>query len=135
MARSICGQLLLGCGAGLLVSFHAHAASLNGAWATDVDACSKIFIKKNNSVSFADDADLYGSGIIINGNKLQGKLGTCRVVSRKVTGTKVNISARCATDIAFSSLEIILRVDGNNTITRLFPSMLDMEVKYARCPR
>lgn len=135
MWRSITSQLLFGWVASLLFSFHAHAASLNGAWATDVDACSKIFVKKNNRIAFADDADLYGSGIIINGNKLQGKLGTCHVISRKVQGANVHLSTSCATSVAVSSVEIILSSGGeNNALTRLFPSMPDMEVRYVRCP-
>jgi len=131
MPRSLCRNVFLGCAISLLFGFHAFAASLDGAWATDADACSKIFAKKNHKIVFTNDADLYGSGIIISGNKLQGKLGACHVVSRHVQGANVNISATCATDIAFSALSIILRADDNNTITRLFPSMPGMELPDA----
>lgn len=134
MRRSITGRLFFGCGASVLFSFHVYAASLNGGWATDADACSKVFVKKDHRIAFASDADFYGSGIIINGNMLQGKLGTCRIISRKNKGANVHLSASCATSVAVSSVEIILSASGDDAITRLFPSMPDMEVKYVRCP-
>jgi hypothetical protein len=108
---------------------------LNGTWANDREVCSKIFVKNGNTISFSDKADFYGSGFIINGNELIGKLGKCRVTSRKVQGAKVELSAECTTDIAFSSDKFALRVDGPDQITRFFPSMPDMEMQYFRCPR
>jgi hypothetical protein len=121
--------------ASLLFAFPAHADNLDGAWANDVSVCSKVFVKKQNKISFSDNADFYGSGFIINGNELEGKLGKCRVTSRKVQGAKIEMSAECATSIAFSADKFGLRVDGPDKITRLFPSMPDMEMTYYRCPR
>jgi hypothetical protein len=42
-----------------------HAADISGAWASDASVCSKVFVKNNNRISFAPDAELYGGGFII----------------------------------------------------------------------
>lgn len=118
----------------LLFCSPAHAADLSGAWANDVSVCSKIFIKNGDQISFADNADFYGSGFIINGNELIGKFGKCRVTSRKTQENKIQMSAECATNIALSSEQFSLRVDSDDKITRLFPSMPDMTMQYYRCP-
>lgn len=132
---SVRSKMILGSAAAVLVAFQVHAADLNGAWANDLSVCSKIFVKKKNGISFAENADFYGSGFIINGNELIGKAGKCRVTSRKVQENKIQLAAECATDIALSPDQFSLRVDTNDKITRLFPSMPDMEMQYYRCPR
>jgi hypothetical protein len=129
------GTMIFGLAANLLFAFPAHSENLNGAWANDLSVCSKIFIKKHNRISFSENADFYGSGFIINGRELIGKLGKCHVTSQKIHGTKIEMSAECATDIAFSSDKFGLRIDGHDQITRFFPSMPGMDMKYYRCPR
>jgi len=132
---SIRNQMILGSTVSLLFAFQVHAADLNGAWANDLSVCSKIFVNKNNQMSFADNSDFYGSGFIINGNDIIGKAGKCRVTSRKIQENKIQLAAECATDIALSSDRFSLRVDSDDKITRLFPSMPGMEMQYYRCPR
>ena len=43
-----------------------HAADVNGVWASDTEACNKVFTKKGGRVSFAKDADIHGSGFILD---------------------------------------------------------------------
>ena len=128
-------KMIFGLAVSLLCAFPAYSENLNGTWANDLSVCSKIFVKKHNKLSFSENADFYGSGFIINGKELIGKLGRCRVTSQKVHGTDIEMSAECATDIAFSSDKFGLRIDGHNKITRFFPSMPGMEMPYYRCPR
>ena len=39
----------------LAVGCPAYAFDLNGAWATDAAVCDKVFVKKDNKVSFAHE--------------------------------------------------------------------------------
>ena len=41
--------------------------------------------------------------------------------------------AACATDIMLSDVQFVLRVVDDDTITRVFPGIEGMEVKYHRC--
>ena len=34
------------------------AVDLNGSWATDASVCNKVFVKKGDTVAFAQDSDL-----------------------------------------------------------------------------
>ena len=36
-------------------------------WASDPSVCSNVFVKNNNRISFAPDAELYGGGFIVEG--------------------------------------------------------------------
>jgi hypothetical protein len=45
VSRSAGLYFLLFCG-GFLLTSQAHAFDLNGAWATGVEQCSKVFVKK-----------------------------------------------------------------------------------------
>jgi len=127
-------KMFFGFVAYLLFASSAYAVDLNGAWANDVSVCQRIFVKNHNRFSFAQNADFYGSGFIINGNQLVGKLGKCRVTRRNVQGNKIQLTAECATDIAVSPDQFTLRVDSNDTITRLFSTM-GIEMQYHRCPQ
>ena len=134
MGKSISTRIALGCAAGLLLAGYAQAADLNGAWANDVKICSKLFVKKNNKLRLTTNSDFYGSGFIIDGDQVKGKLASCRIKSRKVEGAKMEMTAECATDIANSTDHFVLRIDGEDKITRFFPGMTGIEMTYFRCP-
>jgi len=134
MSKSITSQLIFGCMAGFLFAGAAQAADLNGAWANDTSLCSKLFVTKNNRLSMSTNSDFYGSGFIVDGDEVRGKLASCRIVSRKVDGATVQATAECATDIANSTDHFELRVDGNDKLTRFFPGMSGIEMSYFRCP-
>lgn len=117
----------------LLQSVPANATDLNGAWANDSSVCDKIFQKKKNVISIKRDSDLYGSGFIVDGNQLRGKVAKCTIKSRKEEGQLVNLIAVCSTDIALSTVQFSLQVDGENKVTRVFPGLPEMSVSYVRC--
>jgi len=106
---------------------------LEGAWATDAGACAKIFVWKKGKVSVASKSDAYGSGLIIEGDRVRGKLADCRIERRKRDGNLMTFVAVCSTDIALSTLQFSLRIDDDSHITRFFPGMEGMEVAYSRC--
>ena len=120
--------------AALLASQAAKAVDLNGAWANDAAACNKIFEKKNNDISFTRESDQYGSGFIISGNQIKGKIATCTVNSRKEDGAVFHLIASCSTDVALSNMQMSFKIDSDNQITRVFPGLPEMQLSYVRCP-
>lgn len=134
MNRPICKRITTASAIGFLVVIPAHAAGINGLWANDLSVCSKIFKKHGNQISMAKNADFYGSGFIINGKNLRGKLGNCKVTARKDNGARVQLTAECSTEISTSTQQFSLRVDGADKLTRSFPGMPEMSMTYYRCP-
>ena len=111
----------------------AHAADLTGAWATNAAACKKIFVKMNDIISIAPDSDLYGSGFIIDGNRIRGKITTCNITSRKEDGAMTHLIAVCSTDVSLSTIQFSLKLDDENKITRVFPGVPELATQYFRC--
>jgi len=128
LAIGMCGVLCCGSAAG-------EDNDLDGAWATDAGACSKIFVQKQGKVSLASNSDAYGSGFVIEENRVRGKLASCRVERRRRADKLVTFIAICSTDIALSTIQFNFRLYNENHITRLFPGMEGMEVDYYRCSR
>jgi len=121
------------CASWMLFSLPAYGINLNGAWAVDASTCDKIFVKKGNKISVAKNADLFGSGFVMEGNKIKGKMADCNIKARKEEAGALNLIVVCSTDIALSTVQFILRIDDDNKITRLFPGMPEMATTYVRC--
>jgi hypothetical protein len=111
----------------------AHAIELSGAWATEADLCNRVFTKKGNQVVFAELSDLFGSGFVIDGNRIRGKAAQCMIQSRKQDGDNLELSAACATSIMHQNVKFNLRVIDDNNLDRLFPDIPGMSLKYSRC--
>jgi hypothetical protein len=120
----------------LLFIGEAHAVDLSGAWTTQADECSKVFIRKGraNEIGFTAMSDQHGGGFIIEADRLRGKFATCKIKNRKEDGEMINIIAGCATDIMLSNVQFSLKVIEPNKIARVFPGIMDMEISYYRCP-
>ena len=95
--------------------------------------CSKVFVRNGNRVSFAKDADLYGSGFIIEGKEIRGAMATCRIKATKEEGPMIHMIAACATDIMLSDVQLSVKTIDANSIMRVFPSMPDVGGNYFRC--
>jgi hypothetical protein len=128
--------LLMVCAGGWVASGSpVLAADLNGAWATDVSVCNKVFTKKGGTIGFAQDSDQFGGGFIVDGDKIRGQLQTCTIKTRKQDGNLIHLIAACANDIMASSVQFSAKLIDANTISRTFPGMGDeLDMKYARCP-
>ncbi len=113
----------------------APAADINGVWASDVAACNKVFTKKGGRVSFAKDADIHGSGFILDGGSVRGKLATCKIKTRKQDGDLVHLVATCATDMMLDNMELTLKVIDDNKVARVFAGLPELETLYYRCPQ
>ena len=117
----------------LLLPAQARAFDLSGAWATDAGLCSRVFTKKGNGVGFAELSDLFGSGFIIEGNRIRGKSGRCTITSRKQDGDNIELAAACASSIMTQNLSFSLKIIDDNSLSREFPDIPGMTLKYVRC--
>ena len=120
-------------GLGFMLADQAHAIELTGAWSTDAGLCNLVFTKKGKQIEFAELSDLYGSGLIINGDRMRGKAARCTIKSRKQEGNILDLSAACASTIMTGNLQFSLKVIDDNNFARLFPTIEGMEIKYTRC--
>ena len=128
-------RLIAGLTAALvLFSGEAFAFELSGAWASDAALCDHVFNKKGSAVSFTELSDLYGSGFIVNGDAIKGKMAECRIKSRKQDGDITTLVASCATSIMTGEYQFSYKVLGDNSLARMFPDIKGMTVNYARCP-
>jgi hypothetical protein len=118
---------------GIVLPAQADAFELTGAWASQADLCKMVFTKKGNQVAFAEFSDLFGSGFIIDGNRIRGKSARCSIKSKKQEGDDLELSAACATSIMNQSVHFSLKVIDDNTVSRLFPEIPGMTLKYSRC--
>ncbi len=118
-----------------LTGHSAYAFDFNGAWATDVAACGKIFQKdKDGGLAIAPGSDMYGSGFIARNDSIVGNNASCKIMSRKVAGSLTHLVAQCAAEnVAFSTFQFSYRVNDDNSITRIFPGVEELNVNYARC--
>jgi hypothetical protein len=118
----------------LLFVLHAYATDLNGAWANDPNVCAQIFVRKNNKTLLAEHADLYGRGLIFDGDQVTDQLITCRIKDRKTDSNTVRLLADCSTDLGKFTSRLILRIDDDNRLTRFLEGMPGMGLAYFRCP-
>ena len=115
-------------------SASANAAGIYGAWASEASICNKIFARKGGQTSFTTDSDSFGSGLIIEGKRITGKMGRCVVNNVKREGNTFQLFALCASDISEEPLQVSLRLINENKITRIFRDIPEMETEYFRCP-
>jgi hypothetical protein len=111
-----------------------QAADISGAWASDPSVCSKVFVKNNNRISFTPDAELYGGGFIVEGNRATGTFQKCNIKSMKDDGANVHLIAACSDGVAVSDLQFTVKLVGDNQITVSSAGPVNMENPYVRCP-
>jgi hypothetical protein len=118
----------------MLIGYSANAFDLNGAWTTDASNCAKVFVTKNNRISMTRNSDVYGGGFIAQGNELKGRAKACKITSRKEEGGVLNLIATCSTDISvLGTQQVSAKIEGDDRITRIFPSYPEMGTTYYRC--
>jgi hypothetical protein len=120
-------------GLSIMLPIPAHAIELTGAWSTDANLCNLVFTKKGKQIEFAELSDLYGSGLIIDGDRIRGKSARCTIKSRKQEGDVLDMSAACASTVMTGNLRFSIRVIDDNNFSRMFPNIEGMEIKYTRC--
>ena len=120
---------------GLTVTFGQTclAADIAGVWSDNSQKCNQIFVRSGSSVSFASDSDQHGSGLIVDGNTIKGKMATCRITHRKMDGDTLHLVASCATDIMLDTMQFSVRMIGDNKFVRIYPGVPELEQRYERC--
>jgi hypothetical protein len=120
----------------LLLTSQAHAFDLNGAWATSVDQCSKVFVKKGDKISFAQFSEEFGGGFVADENNVRSKTARCTITSSKEMGDTIDFQAACASEIMATSTNLRLKILDANSVYRIFtdPAMAGMELTFYRCP-
>lgn len=117
-----------------LLAAGAGANELDGAWSTRLEECSNIFTKKGNQTVLADRADFFGSGFVVAGNMIRGKIATCKILSTKKKGSTFQLRTTCATDITISNNNFELTFVEADKVVRSFPGIPEMNTPYYRCP-
>ena len=100
---------------------------------SDAAACKKIFTGSGSKLSFAEDADVYGSGFIYQGNTLKGKNATCVIKTQKEDADVLHLITTCATDVALETVQFSLKINNDDQITRFFPGVPELKTDYYRC--
>jgi hypothetical protein len=95
--------------------------------------CSRVFTQKGKPVAFAELSDLFGPGFIIDGDRIRGKNARCAIKSRKQEGDSLELTAACATTNLNSNVLFSLKVIDDNNLSRSFPEIPGMTLKYTRC--
>jgi len=111
-----------------------QAGDISGAWASDASVCSKVFVKNNNTVSITPDAELYGGGFIVEGNRVTGALQKCDIKSMKIDGADFHLIAAYSTGVIVSDFQYNVKIVGDNKITISSAGPANMETPYVRCP-
>jgi hypothetical protein len=114
-------------------SVGAQAIELDGAWANDRAVCSKVFARQGNRVLVARDADSYGSGFVVKDGQIRGNIVTCSIKSRKEDGAVLHLHTSCSTDVALQDVQFSVRPDNDDTITRIFAGLPELDRTYYRC--
>jgi hypothetical protein len=117
----------------LLVPSTAGARDLTGLWATDASKCDNVFTRNGNNFSVARDADLHGSGFIIDGRRIVTQLAKCDIKTSKEDGQVTHLMLSCATDVMLSNVQASFKVVSDDRLLRIFPGGSDMEIPYERC--
>ena len=120
----------------LLNCLPSYAFNLDGAWATDISACGKIFEKgKDDNVSIKSGSAIYGDAFVVRGATIFNNAVKCTIKARKDADAVHNIVAVCAPgNVALSTFQFSYRVKSNNSIIRIFPGIEELDVTYSRCP-
>ena len=111
----------------------ARPADLNGAWAQDRTVCTKVFVKGGNKILFTPDAELYGSGMLIEGKQATGSFQKCRVKSTRAVGDVLHVLAACSTGVMVSDTEVTVQVVDENNITLTLDGPDPIEHSLVRC--
>jgi hypothetical protein len=111
----------------------ARAADLDGAWAEDHTVCSKVFVKEGNKILLAPNAELYGSGMLIEGKQATGSFQKCRVKSTRAVGDVLHVLAACSTGVMVSDTEVTVQVVDENNITLTLDGPDPIEHSLVRC--
>src|SRR5215475_13645020 len=107
-------RTIMACATGIALSSPALAADLTGAWVTDLQACDKVFATKGSTTSFRPDSDMSGSGFIVDGKRIRGRMASCTIKTTREDGPITHMLAGCATDIMLQTVQFSVKLVDDN---------------------
>lgn len=136
IARSVGVGFLLASGFchAFINSAAAQAAGIEGIWASKSSVCQNVFSRsKNGIVSFKEDSDAFGSGFVVEGDRIKGRFLVCKIIRRNQEKDLVHLLASCSSDVLLDTIQFSLRVLDDSRIIRVFPGIPELEFTYERC--
>jgi hypothetical protein len=102
--------------------------------ATDADERGKVFVEKDDQISFAQFSEEHGGGFVANGNGVRSKTLKCKIRSMKQTRYTVDVQAACASEFVASSVHLRIKILSDNSLSRIFPdpAMKGIELIFYR---
>jgi len=110
-----------------------QAADLNGAWTIDIGSCDQVFTKKNNKLTFKQDADLNAGGLLIQGKRITGTFQKCTIKSFRDDGSDMKVIASCSDGVTVSDVSFDVKISGENNMTLSSKEPVPVEMRYVRC--
>ena len=110
-----------------------QAADLNGAWTIDIGSCDQVFTKKNNKLTFKQDADLNAGGLLIQGKQITGTFQKCTIKSFRDDGSDMKVIASCSDGVTVSDVSFDVKISGENNMTLSSKEPVPVEMRYVRC--
>lgn len=123
---ALAGSLL--CALCLASAAPARAVDMTGAWATDVSACDKMFARTGSKISFRSGSHRYGTGFILDNDRLRGRIATCKIKWRE---GETELSAACSGAV-LDTAHFTLKVLDGQKFSRVVPGKAEPEI-YQRC--
>ena len=115
------------------LSFSAFAGEIDGAWASDASVCSKVFVKNDNKMSFAPNAELYGGGFIVEGTRVTGTFQKCKITSTKNDGKSIHLIAACSDGVMVQETQFTVRFVETDKISLTSVGFETLENPFVRC--
>ena len=109
------------------------AADLNGAWASDASVCSNVFVTSENRISLTPNSELYGGGLIVEGNRASGAFQKCNIKSMHDDGKNVHLIAACSDGVMVQELRFDIKVIDHNRISLSSGGSVSGETHLTRC--
>src|SRR4051794_10348068 len=107
--------------------------AIQGAW-TMTGTCNETFKKVGSTVRFRDRGSNLSTGVIIDGEKIEGSNMSC--TAAKVGQTEkgeYTIMMNCATALMFDTVSTGFRIINADEFERFNPGFPEMTFNYRRC--
>ena len=126
-------------GLGFCLSFLSQARAagsdeFQGAWVVQGMQCSDVFTMRDGKPAFKTGLGDELPGFILSGGRAVGLAGSCNVSSSKRSGDTLHILMTCASQIAFTSMKVSLKLNDPNSISRIDPDFPEISTNYSKCP-
>jgi hypothetical protein len=107
--------------------------AIQGAW-TMTGSCNETFKKIGSTMRFRDRGSNLSTGVIIDGNKIEGSNMSCTAAKVRESGKgDYTIMMNCATALMFDTVSTGFRIINADEFERFNPGFPEMTFNYRRC--